>query len=211
VIGWLSPAAIGLGAGMALCAAAVALMIGLRAMVPSAPAPGPTDDALPVAMLTPGATWDVTVEELCGGGAQPQRPVPAAVQQQVVRSYGMERVPATEYELDYLITPELGGAADAQNIWPQRYRSRTWNAHVKDQLEELLPRLVCTGAVPLSAAQRDIAVDWIGAYQKYFKTAVPLPRHARLRVGEDEGPITYPVWRSGSAPALQLISLSASR
>ena len=40
------------------------------------------------------------------------------VRQTVLKNYGMEHVPAEEYELDYLITPELGGLASAENLWP---------------------------------------------------------------------------------------------
>jgi hypothetical protein len=54
-----------------------------------------------------------------------------------------------------------------------------WNARVKDQLELLLPSLVCRGAVDLSTAQRDIAVDWIAAYKKYFHTDRPVTVQAR--------------------------------
>ncbi len=43
-------------------------------------------------------------------------------------AYGMAGVPQAEYELDYLITPELGGAPDARNLWPQRYDVPGWNA-----------------------------------------------------------------------------------
>jgi hypothetical protein len=86
----------------------------------------------------------------------------------------MSDVPSDEYELDYLITPELGGAPDARNLWPQRYAAGAWNARVKDELERLLPRLVCDGRVDLQAAQHDIARDWIAAYRKYFKTNTPL-------------------------------------
>ncbi len=82
----------------------------------------------------------------------------------------METVPEREYELDYLITPELGGIADRRNLWPERYDSRVWNAHVKDELERLLPQLVCQGRLDLVTAQQDIAANWIVAYQKYFQT-----------------------------------------
>ena len=131
-------------------------------------------DALPVAALTPGATIDIGIGEVCAGS--PERPpdVEASVRDGVLRSYGMERVPPEEYELDYLITPQLGGAPDARNLWPQRYRERVWNAGVKDQLEDLLPRLVCEGRVDLRTAQREIAVDWVAAYRKYFRTTSPL-------------------------------------
>jgi hypothetical protein len=172
--------------------------------------------ALPIASLTPGATWNITTADLCAPHPQEQRPVADAVRQQVLRGYGMSHVPAVEYELDYLITPELGGAPAAENLWPQRYASRTWNAHVKDQLEQLLPRLVCDGVVSLETAQREIAGDWVDAYKRYFRTNVPLLAHARLAAqlsvgAREDDDLTYPVWRSSRAGALQMIALSAAR
>jgi hypothetical protein len=155
----------------------------------------------------------VTVDELCAPARHEQRQVSDAIRLEVLRGYGMERVPPAEYELDYLITPELGGAPSAQNLWPQRYASRTWNAHVKDQLERLLPQLVCDGAISLQTAQKDIAVDWIAAYKKYLRTDVPLQTSASLETGAmtHDDIITYPVWRSDGRPALRLVSFSPSR
>jgi anti-sigma factor RsiW len=170
--------------------------------------------ALPIPALTPGATWKVSLADLCAPGTPERRPIPAAVQQNVLREYRMSDVPSDQYELDYLITPELGGAPDARNLWPQRYAAGVWNARVKDDLERLLPQLVCNGRVDLQAAQRDIADDWIAAYRKYFKTGVPLRRSARLSAADeadDPDGITYPVWRNASAPQLELISFSARR
>jgi hypothetical protein len=202
-------------------AAAVALVLLVRVVHPFDSIDGRSNvprverDALPVASLTPGATWNVSVEELCAPAGRELREVSAAVRHQVLRRYGMEGVPADEYELDYLITPELGGAPDVQNLWPQRYASRTWNAHVKDQLERLLPRLVCDGTLPLQTAQRDIAADWVAAYKKYLKTDVPLRMHANLiadaALDSSSDAITYPVWRSADRPALELIAFRAAR
>ncbi len=129
--------------------------------------------SLPVATITPGATWDVSVEELCAGTRRMQ-PITAAMRAEVLRAYGVENVPSDQYELDYLITPELGGATDVRNLWPQRYESPVWNARVKDELEDLLPQLVCSRRLELTTAQRDMASDWIAAYKKYFNTDVPL-------------------------------------
>ncbi len=39
---------------------------------------------------------------------------------------------------------------------------------MKDKLEDRLHALVCAGKVPLAVAQREIATDWIAAYQKYL-------------------------------------------
>ena len=83
------------------------------------------------------------------------------------------------YEVDYLITPELGGADDIRNLWPEPYSATVWNAHVKDALEDRLHQMVCTGQIDLATAQHDIATDWISAYKRYFHTERPLPAHQR--------------------------------
>ncbi len=131
----------------------------------------------PIAYLTPGATRPVTVADLCTTRRAPPRAITARVRQAVIRDYSMEHVPAHDYELDYLITPELGGSDDRRNLWPERYSSDSWNARVKDELEELLPKLVCAGKLPLETAQRDMATDWIAAYKKYYNTDRPLDAH----------------------------------
>lgn len=164
----------------AAAAAVIAVAIGAASLLPKR-APGPTRGAgaieagaLPVAALTPGATVDIDVRDVCDQTPPPSQEIGAAVRLAVLRSYGMEAVPPDEYELDYLITPQLGGSPDPRNLWPQRYGARVWNAGVKDQLEDLLPRLVCEGRIDLRTAQQDIAADWVSAYRKYFKTAAPL-------------------------------------
>jgi hypothetical protein len=137
------------------------------------------DGALPIAALTPGATARVSADDLCAGRGPSNEAVAPAVRLAVLRDYGMEDLPAADYELDHLITPELGGSSDRRNLWPERYGSRVWNARVKDELEQLLPSLVCRGAVDLTTAQRDIAADWIAAYKKYFHTDRPVMTQAR--------------------------------
>ena len=133
----------------------------------------------------------------------------ARMRQDVLHRYDMEHVAPAEYELDFLITPELGGAAEPANLWAERYRQSIWNAHVKDELEELLPRLVCAGKLRLDVAQRDIATDWIAAYQKYFNTTVPLSASARPSesdeiVFEDTAPPLLAVAVLGPASSLLL-------
>ena len=85
-----------------------------------------------------------------------------------------KRAAPEAYEVDYLITPELGGATDIRNLWPEPYYDTAWNAHVKDQLEERLHEMVCRGDVDLATAQQDISKDWIAAYRKYFHTDHPI-------------------------------------
>ena len=137
------------------------------------------EGALPIRALTPGATARVTADQLCAGRGPGHEPIAPEVRQAVLRDYGMEGLAEAEYELDYLITPELGGSSDRRNLWPERYQSRVWNALVKDELERLLPTLVCRGAIDLATAQRDIASNWIAAYKKYFRTDRPVATQAR--------------------------------
>jgi len=104
--------------------------------------------------------------------------VPVSLQQEVFREYGLAGAKPEAYEVDYLITPELGGSSDIRNLWPQPYSSNVWNAHVKDALEERLHQMVCAGEIDLETAQRDIATNWILAYKKYFHTDRPLGSEA---------------------------------
>jgi hypothetical protein len=72
------------------------------------------------------------------------------------------------FEIDHLISLELGGADVAENLWPESYDTTPWNAHTKDKLEDRLHALVCAGKLPIEQAQREIAADWIAAYEKYI-------------------------------------------
>jgi hypothetical protein len=51
---------------------------------------------------------------------------------------------------------------------------------VKDQLENLLPQLVCHGQITLHTAQQALAVDWIASYRRFFDTDLPLRNTAAL-------------------------------
>ena len=131
--------------------------------------------ALPRRTLTPGAVLPVPVGELCGARAvENDPPVNPSVQQAVFKEYGVPNSSHVAYALDYLITPALGGSGDIKNLWPQPYSS-TWNAGVKDQLEDHLHELVCQGKVQLATAQTEISTDWISAYKRYFNTDKPQP------------------------------------
>jgi hypothetical protein len=50
---------------------------------------------------------------------------------------------------------------------PPRTRAGARSAARKDELENALKRQVCSGALSLAAAQRDITSDWEGAYRIY--------------------------------------------
>jgi hypothetical protein len=143
-------------------------------------------NAVPRPDLTPGAVRTIAASEVCSAGLGDNANVIPAVQRQVFAEYGMPDAETRAYEVDYLITPALGGSDDIRNLWPQPYSGSAWNAHVKDALEDRLRRMVCTGQLDLGTAQREIAVNWIAAYKKYFHTPRPLEAHQRFR--NDENP-----------------------
>jgi hypothetical protein len=164
------------GAAIILVAVASGLMLNRQRvplMVVRADASGVF--LLPRADLTPGASAAVTLDDICGPDRHGRtRPIQASVHQAIFARYGADYRRASEYELDYLITPELGGVADARNLWPQPFTRTPWNAYVKDELERFFHRRVCEGTIELTTAQREMASDWIAAYKRHFNTSVPL-------------------------------------
>ncbi|MEX2263937.1 MAG: hypothetical protein WD696_18425 [Bryobacteraceae bacterium] len=146
---------------------------------PPTPAAFEEARAIPDPRLTPGAALPVTKDDICAAGAvHTVRVVPEPVARRVFAAYGIHQPQPRAYELDYLITPALGGRDNIRNFWPQPYRTTVWNAHIKDALEDHLHRLVCAGDLDLATAQRDISQNWIAAYKKYFRTGEPLSEHS---------------------------------
>ena len=187
---------------------------------PASGAPGPATGAAPASAglerprqeLTPGSVLPVGVDEICAGGVTGVPAVAAPVPRQVFEAYGVDYRRAAEYELDFLITPELGGAADPRNLWPQPYRAGVWNAYVKDELERELQDLVCRGTLDLATAQRELANDWIAAYKRRFDTDRPLRDYGRFPLT----PADVEAWRSELAerrllPAGKPIAVSGLR
>ncbi len=131
---------------------------------PSSPADAPY---LPNSQLTPGDALDVTTSDICVSGYSSKvRDVPTSVKDQVYKEYGITSHKPGQYEVDHLISLELGGSKSVRNLWPQSYTGN-WNAHIKDKLENTLHDDVCAGKVDLKTAQREISTDWIAAYKKY--------------------------------------------
>lgn len=134
--------------------------------------------SLPRRDLTPGAAKTLQAADVCALPAEEfDRAVPGELARLTFARYGMKEPRSGEYEVDYLISPSLGGASDVRNLWPQPYREGAWNARVKDALEDYLRREVCAGRMELQAAQAAIAEDWIAAYRKFFGAQKPMAAH----------------------------------
>jgi len=131
----------------------------------------------PDSSLTPGAALLVSRRAVCAQVNIKNKAVPAAIQRAVFQEYGLQGADPRAYEVDYLVTPALGGADDIHNLWPHSFSATVWNAPVKDALEDRLREMVCDGSLDLVEAQHEIAANWIAAYKKYFHTDKPLAEH----------------------------------
>jgi len=121
---------------------------------------------------TPGATLNVTLEKMCQVGyTSTVRNVPESLKLQVCANYGIPQSQCTgkHYEIDHLISLELGGSNDAKNLWPQPYTPKP-GAREKDVLENWLSKQVCEHGMPLSDAQKKIAENWWDAYREMVTT-----------------------------------------
>ena len=126
------------------------------------------DPILPDTHMTPGDTLPVGLDKVCTVGyTKTVRNVSQSKKDHVYELYGITPIPH-HYEIDHLISLELGGSNSMRNLWPQSYFTETWNARLKDGLEHALNRMVCDGRLSLEEAQKAIATDWIAAYCKYY-------------------------------------------
>ena len=151
-----------------------------RPLVPSAPVTSSSALTLPQARstaapgmpdrtLTPGSRFPgVGVEQVCASGySRRARLVLPEQYRAVYGAYGLPYPqPAGTYELDHLIPLELGGDNSNSNLWPEPSTPLP-GFHEKDELENALHDLVCSGHMALSAAQSGIASDWVGMYLQY--------------------------------------------
>lgn len=128
---------------------------------------------LPDPRLTPGETLNVTVEQLAQPGYSGRvRHVTEATKRKVYAEYGI--IPENgRYEVDHLISLELGGSNSIKNLWPESYDTQPWNAKVKDKLENRLHSLVIAGKMDLRTAQQEEAENWIAEYQQVFHLVYP--------------------------------------
>jgi hypothetical protein len=135
-----------------------------------------TQGGLPDSSCTPGAvdprvTESVIGSTICGRGyseaVRPPANVTDKIKREQMSAYGLQGQPLAGYELDHLVSLELGGApADVANLWPQPLIGDA-NAHMKDAVETFLHREVCRGVMQLNEAQRQIATDWLAVYRAH--------------------------------------------
>ena len=85
---------------------------------------------------------------------RPPRDVTDAIKRNLAADQGVN---VRDYELDHVVSLDLGGAPlDLRNLRLQS-RAGACNAHMKDDLERQLAIMVCAGDVTLNGAQHEIA------------------------------------------------------
>jgi hypothetical protein len=124
---------------------------------------------LPDSRCTPGrALADVTAKQVCTPGyAAKVRHVPESEKREVYRRYGiLGRHHGSSYEVDHLVSLELGGSNDLSNLWPEAAKPVP-GFHEKDALENVLHARVCDGSLTLHRAQTLIRTNWLAAYRRF--------------------------------------------
>jgi hypothetical protein len=135
---------------------------------------------LPDPNLTPGVTnpqvtHNTIKDTICKKGwtksVRPPVSFTDSLKVKQIAQYHYTDTNPAHYEEDHLIALELGGAPqNEKNLWPQP-RSGTWTAKMKDDLENVLNKRVCSGKMTLADAQKAIRTDWTAAYRKYVTLA----------------------------------------
>ncbi|HKF76665.1 MAG TPA: hypothetical protein VKF59_11030 [Candidatus Dormibacteraeota bacterium] len=171
---------------LALCSCSGGTLVGPLPASPGGgtaapPATGPADLAslpahctargsglqvLPDPACTPGAidprvTQDDLGTTVCRSGytrtVRPPTSYTEPLKRELMLRYG-DTGPLGAYELDHLISLELGGnPTSVANLWPEPGAS----PNPKDQVELAANRAVCSGRMTLADAQRAIATDWV--------------------------------------------------
>lgn len=120
---------------------------------------------LPDLHATPGvARPDATKEQICAKSFRTgvYRNTTAKMKAASYAEYGVKNTPG-KYEVDHLISLQLGGADDPRNLWPEPYLPRP-GAREKDVVEGYLHRQICSGQITLAEAQREITTNWLKVY-----------------------------------------------
>ena len=127
-------------------------------------------NGLPDSACTPGDIFpSATKSMICTKGySSSVRNVPDSEKQQDYAEYGITHHSTGQYEVDHLVSLELGGSNDISNLWPE-LASPTPGFHQKDAVENYLHSQVCSGAISLQQAQIEIATNWLAVYDRMPK------------------------------------------
>ncbi|GCE09096.1 HNH endonuclease [Dictyobacter aurantiacus] len=151
------------GASASFDSIVVAPAWGHRTKTSGCQAQGPLQDTA----CTPGDIFpNLTTAQVCTPGyATSVRNVPVSLKNQVYASYGITRRAPGQYQIDHLVSLQLGGTNDISNLWPES-ATPVPGYHEKDKVENYLRDQVCSGKISLRDAQIQIATNWLQEYNR---------------------------------------------
>lgn len=124
---------------------------------------------LPDLTCSPGAVLTTDVKTICTVGyTKTVRDVSTPTRKKVFKEYGIPYSQHSDYEVDHIISLELGGSNDITNLYPESY-TITNGARTKDKFENYLHRQICKGLMDIKEAQKEISTDWLMYYQEIKK------------------------------------------
>ncbi len=127
------------------------------------------NSALPDPACSPGAVLTTDLKTICTVGyTKTVRDVSLSEKKKVFQEYGIPYSQHSNYEVDHIISLELGGSNDIKNLFPESYLISN-GARTKDKLENYLHKKVCNGSVSIQEAQKEISTNWLKYYGQYFK------------------------------------------
>jgi hypothetical protein len=135
---------------------------GTRSKTTGCKVQGPIQDLA----CTPGDIFpNVTSQQICVPGyASSVRNVSTSTKNKVYKAYGIKRRRPGQYEVDHLVSLQLGGSNDVSNLWPEAASPKP-GFHEKDRVENYLHDQVCNGKMTLKTAQVAIATNWLQVYK----------------------------------------------
>ncbi|GER91396.1 hypothetical protein KDW_55580 [Dictyobacter vulcani] len=116
---------------------------------------------------TPGAIFpQITAKDICTPGyASSVRNVSQPLKRKIYASYGIKKRLPGQYEIDHLVSLQLGGSNDISNLWPEPDKPLP-GYRQKNQVENYLHDQVCAGKISLREAQSEIAINWLQYYSQ---------------------------------------------
>ncbi len=120
---------------------------------------------LPDSACTPGAVLTTNIKTICTVGyTKTVRDVSDTTKKKVFAEYGIPYSQHSNYEVDHLISLEIGGGNDISNLWPENSKI-TDGSLTKDKFENYLHSQVCSGKMTIQEAQKEISAGWLTYYQ----------------------------------------------
>ena len=157
------------------------------------------DGPFPDRACTPGDVFpQATKAAICVSGySRSVRDVPTQEKDAVYAAYGIASHTPGQYEVDHLVSLELGGSNDISNLWPEAASPKP-GFHEKDEVENALHDQVCSGQIDLPTAQHEIATDWLSVYDQIH--GLPSSAHVPAAPTAPTAPIaTVPALASTTA------------